>query len=105
MAITKIKANSAKTESKDKPIKPKKESVKKAKEKVIKEVNNPILKIILKIAGYFKGSWQELKQVRWPNRRATWALTGAVIIFTGFFIILIIALDYVFQLLFKLIIK
>ncbi|MGE5309467.1 MAG: preprotein translocase subunit SecE, partial [Sphaerimonospora mesophila] len=24
---------------------------------------------------YFRDSWRELRQVRWPNRRATWALT------------------------------
>lgn len=51
--------------------------------------------------GYFKGSWQELKQVRWPNRRATWSLTLAVILFTTFFIALILALDYGFEQLFK----
>lgn len=51
--------------------------------------------------GYFKGSWQELQQVRWPNRRATWGLTLAVILFTAFFVLIIVALDSAFQYLFK----
>ena len=33
------------------------------------------------IGGYFAGAWVELRQVRWPNRRATWSLTLAVILF------------------------
>jgi preprotein translocase subunit SecE len=51
------------------------------------------------IAGYFKGAWQELKQVRWPNRRTTWKLTAAVIIFTALFIAIIVLLDIGFDLL------
>ena len=46
---------------------------------------------------YLKGAWYELKQVRWPNRRTTWALTLAVILFTAFFVGLIVLLDYGFQ--------
>ena len=49
------------------------------------------------LGGYFKGAWQELRQVRWPNRRTTWGLTLAVILFTIFFIVLIVLLDYTFQ--------
>lgn len=47
--------------------------------------------------GYFKGAWYELRQVRWPNRRTTWALTLAVLLFTAFFVVLIVLLDYGFQ--------
>ena len=50
---------------------------------------------------YFKGSWQELKQVQWPSRHATWGLTLAVILFTLFFAALILALDTGFQYLFN----
>lgn len=53
------------------------------------------------IGGYFAGSWRELRQVRWPNRRATWSLTVAVILFSLFFAGVILALDYVFNYLFK----
>lgn len=57
------------------------------------------------IGRYFKGSWQELKQVRWPNRKSTWSMTAAVLIFSGFFVGLIVLLDMGFEELFKLIIK
>lgn len=53
------------------------------------------------IGRYVGGAWQELRQVRWPNRQATWSLTGAVIVFSLFFAAVILGLDYVFQYLFK----
>jgi preprotein translocase SecE subunit len=54
-------------------------------------------------ADYFKGAWYELRQVRWPNRKATWSLTLAVMVFTGFFVLLILLLDALFKYLFELI--
>lgn len=53
------------------------------------------------IGGYFKGSYQELRQVRWPSRKATWGLTFAVIIFTAVLVVFIVVLDYGFEQLFK----
>ena len=55
------------------------------------------------IGRYFKGAWYELKQVRWPNRKATWGLTLAVIAFTAFFVVLILLLDALFKYVFQLI--
>lgn len=52
---------------------------------------------------YFKGSWYELMQVRWPDRKSTWSMTGALIAFTIFFIIIILVADYGFSKLFNLI--
>ena len=83
--------------------KPKKE--RKGLNKVLAKIGNFFAKGFKKINSYFKGSWVELKQVRWPNRRAAWSLTGAVILFTALFLGLIILLDAGFDLLFKLIIK
>lgn len=60
--------------------------------------------IFARIGGYFKGAWYELRQVRWPNRRATWALTLAVIVFSLFFVVLIVLLDTFFKYIFELII-
>lgn len=60
-----------------------------------------IIRFFTGLAGYFKGAWEELKQVRWPTRRATWGLTGAVLIFSGFFVLLIVLLDAGFKLLFE----
>jgi preprotein translocase subunit SecE len=51
---------------------------------------------------YFKGAWYELRQVRWPTRRATWGLTGAMLVFTAFFVVLILLLDALFKYLFEL---
>lgn len=43
---------------------------------------------------YFRNSWKELRQVTWPNRRETWHLTLAVIIFAIIFGALIAGVDY-----------
>ena len=59
---------------------------------------------LLAVRSYFVGAWQELKQVRWPDRRSTWAMTGALIAFTVVFVIVILLIDYGFSWLFKLII-
>ena len=53
------------------------------------------------VGGYFKGAWVELRQVRWPDRKATWGLTVAVILFSLFFALVILGLDAVFSYLFK----
>lgn len=53
------------------------------------------------VGGYFKGAWVELRQVRWPNRKATWGLTLAVILFSLFFALVIVGLDAAFSYLFK----
>lgn len=60
--------------------------------------------IFARIGGYFKGAWQELRQVRWPNRKATWTLTVAVILFSLFFMALIVLLDMFFKWIFEIII-
>jgi len=93
-----------------KTIKPaKKEVIKKPMaDSKVKKVLSPLKKLALPFIAfgrYFKGSWQELRQVRWPNRSATWGLTAAVVLFSGFFFLLIVLLDDGFQQLFKLIIK
>lgn len=62
------------------------------------------IRFFQRIGRYFKGSWYELKQVRWPTRKATWGLTIAVLIFSAFFVALIMLLDYGFNALFELII-
>lgn len=55
----------------------------------------------LAIGRYFRDSWRELRQVRWTNRRATWALTLAVVLFSAFFAIFVLLFDWVFQWLIK----
>jgi preprotein translocase SecE subunit len=53
------------------------------------------------IARYIKASWQEIRQVRWPNRKLTWKMTFAVIVYTAVFIIFIATLDALFTFVFN----
>jgi len=55
---------------------------------------------------YFRTSVKELKLVTWPNRRTSWRLTYAVIVFSVIFGIIVAIVDFVLDKLFKeLIIK
>ena len=67
-----------------------------------KGMRNPLTPLKA-IGSYFGGAWYELKQVRWPNRRATWGMTGAMLGFTAFFVVIILLLDALFKYLFDLI--
>lgn len=82
-----------------------KTSVTKTKIAPPKKKRSPLLVPIFAVARYLKGSWVELREVMWPNRRATWGMTIAVLLFSAFFIALIVSLDWVFNQLFNLIIK
>ena len=53
---------------------------------------------------YFRDSWRELRQVRWPNRKTTWKMVLAVLVYTALFAIIISLLDLFFSWLFNLII-
>ena len=54
---------------------------------------------------YMRDSWREIRQVRWPNRKATWKMVLAVMVYTILFVALISLLDLFFTWLFSLIIK
>ena len=54
---------------------------------------------------YLKGAWAELRLVRWPNRRATWSMTLAVLMFSVAFGVVILLLDILFQYLFDFMVK
>lgn len=89
----------------------KKQAKKQAKlaKKVNKKPMPKVLRILTapfrKIGGYFHASWQELRQVRWPNRKMTWKLVSAVIIYTVIFAVFIMLLDAGFTLLFNNLLK
>ncbi len=57
------------------------------------------------ITAYFKGAWHELQQVRWPDRAATWGMTGALLAFTAGFVVVILLLDALFKYVFQLILE
>lgn len=52
---------------------------------------------------YLRDSWMELRQVRWPNRKTTWKMVLAVIIYSALFMVIISLLDLFFSWLFGLI--
>ena len=54
---------------------------------------------------YLRDSWREIRQVRWPNRKATWKMVLAVLVYTALFVLFISLLDLFFTWLFSLIIK
>lgn len=54
---------------------------------------------------YLRDAWREIRQVRWPNGKATWKMVLAVFVYTAIFIVAIVLLDMFFSWLFSLIIK
>ena len=99
---TKVTRISAKDSA---PVVKVKKAVAKKANREPRSARNPFVKALFGIGGYFRGAWQELRLVRWPTRRATWGLTAAVIIFSAFFVVLILLLDLLFKYLFELILK
>lgn len=98
------KVVATKTKAAPKAVKP--TAVKKEK----KQSNNPhfikgMASPFIALGGYFKGAWYELQQVTWPNRKATWSLTVALLAFTLFFVVMILLLDALFKYLFELILS
>ena len=123
--ITRIKANeaSSKVEDEQAPILRKKVVVKdKKKEKINKAEKKAEKKAAKKAARkasgkktfilfrpfvaffrYLRDSWREIRQVRWPNRKATWKMVLAVVVYTALFVVIISLLDLFFTWLFSLI--
>ncbi len=104
--VTRIKATDSAPAKKGVATKAAKVPTKATKKvKEFKEPTNWFMKALIGIGRYFKGAWTELKQVRWPTRKATWGLTIAVILFSAFFVVLILLLDAFFKFIFELMIK
>lgn len=82
-----------------------KEEPKATRVKPVKVQTDKKPNVLVQIGGYFKGAWVELRQVHWPNRRATWSLTIAVLLYSAFFVALILLLDAGFKYLFEQILK
>ncbi len=99
--VTRIKASSASAKKETKAAKAKKAEAQAPETK--QKGKRDLLKPFKAIGGYFAGAWYELKQVRWPNRRATWGMTVAMLAFTAFFVALILLLDALFKYLFEII--
>ncbi len=126
--VTRIKAGDKKSEDEPKKqstsknvrkaVKIAKEIVKENKKAVKKEkkpmpmplriITAPfrfIAKPFIALGRYIKGSSEEIRQVRWPNRKATWKLVGAIFVYAVLFIILVMLLDALFNFIFSQIIR
>ena len=87
----------------------KKENQKKIKAEKSKETEGKKVFILFRpfvaLGRYLRDSWREIRQVRWPNRKATWKMVLAVFVYTALFVAIISLLDLFFTWLFSLIIK
>ncbi len=105
--VTRIKAGDTKpaaiNQTPTERIAKKDETVVEKKRKARKPTAKGIAHPFVATGRYFKGAWTELKLVRWPTRRATWGLTGAVLLYSAFFAVLVLLLDAGFKYLFELI--
>lgn len=64
-----------------------------------------VRKVLSKIVpGFLKGAFYEIRQVTWPDRRETIRLTWAVFVFATIFSIIVAALDFVLDKIFRSII-
>lgn len=73
----------------------------KVKKSAENKMDQPTKNPFVALGRYFKGAWYELKQVRWPSRSATWSMTLAVLVFTAFFVALVLLLDAGFKWIFE----
>ena len=110
---TKPKTKIAKTQAKQQ-TKLAKTKAKTAKAKIKAKANTPekplkqvfiLARPFVALGRYLRNSWRELRQVRWPNRTATWKMTLAVLVYCAIFIVFIMLLDALFTFIFDLLLK
>ena len=91
-----------------------KTKAKAAKAKIKAKANTPekplkqvfiLARPFVALGRYLRNSWRELRQVRWPNRKATWKMTLAVLVYCAIFIVFIMLLDALFTFIFDLLLK
>lgn len=108
---TQTKTTKAQTKQQAKLAKTK---AKAAKAKIKAKANTPekplkqvfiLARPFVALGRYLRNSWRELRQVRWPNRKATWKMTLAVLVYCAIFIVFIMLLDALFTFIFDLLLK
>ena len=60
---------------------------------------------IKRFGRYVKGSFAEIKMVKWPTRKETWKMTFAVLFYSALIVVIVLLLDNLYAWLFKLIIR
>ncbi len=95
-----------KAKNAEKPLKKNENSEKKSKNPS-KTEKKPFILIrpFICFGRYIRDSWREIRQVRWPSRKATWKLVLAIFIYTGIFVAIIMLLDALFTWVFGLLIN
>lgn len=97
---------------KDKKTEKKKQAEKKieakTKKKAAAKLDNSkkvfiLFRPFVALGRYLRDSWKEIRQVRWPNRKATWKMVIAVLVYTALFMLIISLLDLFFRFIFNLI--
>jgi len=99
-ATTKPQTNSAQAKTPS-AVKVTKKSKSKDSEKPLREVFI-LFRPFVALGRYLRDSWREIRQVRWPNRKATWKMTLAVLIYCAIFFAFILLLDTFFTFIFNL---
>ena len=104
--ITRISAGRGEKKP-EKPAEPVKKTKKAPKTEKVEKTEKPLKQTFIlfrpfvALGRYIKNSWQELRQVRWPNRKYTWKMTIAMLVYCAIFLVFIVLLDLLFTLLFN----
>ena len=64
-----------------------------------------LVRPFVRLGRYLRDSWREIRQVRWPNRKATWKMTLAVLVYVALFMIFLTLIDMLFTFIFDLLFK
>ena len=104
LARAQAKAAKAKAKAKAKAAKAKTKAKANTPEKPLRQVFI-LARPFVALGRYLRDSWPLLPQVRWPNRKATWKMTLAVLVYCAIFIVFIMLLDALFTFIFDLLLK
>lgn len=89
------------TKADKKALKIQRKAEKKANRKPAPKFLRVLAKPFVAIGTYVHDSWLEIRQVRWPNRKATWKMVGAIFVYCVIAIVLVMLLDALFNLIFS----
>ena len=121
--ITRIKASDSSSREEDEPtitrkkvvvkdkksVKSKQKKLKQAEKKIDQKEDSKktfiLFRPFVELGRYLGDSWREIRKIRWPNRKATWKMVLAVLVYTALFVLIISLLDLFFTWLFNLILK
>ena len=100
---TRRKADRAKKRAEKKKLREEKRKNESKAKKVLLFIPRLIAKPFAAIGRYVRDSWLELRQVRWPSRKASWKMFLALLIYCAIIIVIVMSLDALFTWLFNLI--